>query len=291
MGCSSRSQTVIGYIDLIEHKFPQRSYKRELNAALHLSLCFHLIDRAHDRSSRKRDLSEQIFRYAVWNKGEKIIGLIEEALAKATVKTGFKDLRSSHSMPLTRDTFNSVIETTASKSPADETDIDRSALEFPTGPYTFELMFYEQERRCLRVFSLIYGISAHKGALDQWRIETSTASALWGRLAQQYYGIDVEQCEFALIDPLLSQSQGQDRVWALADLDRLIGAPGVAEKVLGVQDALREELVIWLGDTFAKTEEEQARLIDEEIAKMAVEALDQMPTPKIQILTPDNVLR
>ncbi len=278
------AETVIGYIDLIENKIPQRSYRRELNAALHLSLCFHKIDHAHDRSSQKRALSEQIFRYALWNKGEKIISLIEEAVVKAS----FKDLRSSRSMPLTRDTFNNVIESVASKSPADENDINRRALELPADPYAFELIVYEQERRRLRVFSLIYGIGAHKRALDQWRIEASNTSALWGRLAQQYYGVDIDHYDFALIDPLLSESQCEKGIWALSDLDRLIDTPGIAEKVMDVQKALREELIIWLGDTFAKTEAEQARLIDEEIAKIAVEALDLMPTPKIQILTPDN---
>nr|WP_278434185.1 hypothetical protein [Brucella anthropi] len=278
------AETVIGYIDLIENKIPQRSYQRELNAALHLSLCFHMIDRAHDRSSQKRALSEQIFRYALWNKGEKIISLIEEAVVKAS----FKDLRSSHSMPLTRDTFNSVIESVASKSPADENDINRRAMELPADPYAFELIVYEQERRRLRVFSLIYGISAHKRALDQWRIEASNTSALWGRLAQQYYGVDIDHYEFALIDPLLSESQCEKGIWALSDLDRLISAPGIAEKVMDVQKALHEELIIWLGNTFAETEAEQARLIDEKIAKIAVEALDQMPTPKIQTLTPNN---
>ncbi|MBB4096115.1 hypothetical protein [Brucella pecoris] len=284
------AETVIGYIDLIEHKIPHRSYTRELNAALHLSLCFHLIDRAHDRSSQKRALSEQICRWALWNKGEKIIGLMEEAVAKAAVKVQ-RDFRSSRSMPLTRDTFSNVIESVASKSLVDENDIDRSASELPAGPYTFELMFYEQERTRLRVFSLIYGVSAHKRALDQWRIEASTASALWGRLAQQYYGIDIDHYEFVLIDPLLSESQPEEGVWALSDLDGLLGIPEIAEKVLGVQEALREELIIWLGDTFAKTVEEQARLIGEEIAKMAVEALDSKSGPEIQILTPDNVLR
>ncbi|MBQ0709629.1 MULTISPECIES: hypothetical protein [Brucella/Ochrobactrum group] len=278
------AETVIGYIDLIENKIPQRSYTRELNAALHLSLCFHMIDRAHDRSSQKRALSEQICRWALWNKGEKIISLIEEAVVKAS----FKDLRSSHSMPLTRDTFNNVIESVASKSPADENDTNRRALELPADPYAFELIVYEQERRRLRVFSLIYGISAHKRALDQWRIEASNTSALWGRLAQQYYGVDIDHYEFALIDPLLSESQRDAGIWALSDLDRLIGAPGIAEKIMDVQKALREELIIWLGDTFAETEAEQALLIDEKIAKIAVEALDQMPVPKVQILTPDS---
>ncbi len=92
----------------------------------------------------------------------KIIGLIEEAVAKAAVKVQ-RDFRSSRSMPLTRDTFNDVIESVTSKSLADENDTDRSASELPTDPYTFELVSYEQERKCLRVLSLIYGISGHKG--------------------------------------------------------------------------------------------------------------------------------
>ncbi|KAB2784134.1 hypothetical protein F9K97_18835 [Brucella anthropi] len=285
------AETVVGYIDLIEHKIPQRSYTRELNAALHLSLCFHLIDRAHDRASQKRALSEWICRWAIWNKGEKIIGLIEEAVAKATVKAGFKDLRSSHSMPLTRDTFNNVIETIASKSVVNEIDADRIASKLPAGPYAFDLVLYDQEQKRIRVFSLIYSISAHKEALYRWRSEASNTSALWERLASQYFGIDIEQCEFALIDPLLAESRVEDGIWALADLDRLIGAPGIAEKLLGVQEALREELIIWLGDTFAKTEDEQAQLIDEEIKKIALEALDSVTVPQAPILKPGDATR
>ncbi|NKC22404.1 hypothetical protein HED50_09355 [Ochrobactrum oryzae] len=138
------------------------------------------------------------------------------------------------------------------------------------------------------MFSMVYGIYAHKNALCQWRIEASTTAAILARLASQYYDIDIEQCEFALIDPLLNESPREKGIWALADLDRLIGAPGIAGKVLDVQEALREELIIWLGDTFAETEAEQAQLIDEEIAKITVEALDKMSMPRIQILWPDN---
>lgn len=132
---------------------------------------------------------------------------------------------------------------------------------------------------------MVYGISTHKVALDQQRVEASTVAPTLARLAIQYFGIDIDHCEFALIDPLLNESQCEKEIWALADLDRLIGAPGIAEKVMGVQEALREELVIWIGDTFAETEAEQARLIDEEIATIAVEALDRMSLPQDQILT------
>jgi len=278
------AETVIGYIDLIENKIPQRSYTRELNAALHLSWLLHRIDQAHNRDAEKRAVRDILLRWAVWNEGEKILGLIEEASARLRIS----DHRGpSRAMPITRDTLNHVIESVAPKSvPAISIEIAASAL--PEGQYAFDLVHYDAEKKRLLMFSMVYGIYARKNALCQWRIEASTTAAILARLAQQYYDIDIEQCEFALIDPLLDESHVEARIWALSDLDSLIGKDGIAEKILGVQEALREELASWLGDTFAKTETEQARLIDEEIAKIAVEALDQMPTPKIQILTPDN---
>lgn len=280
------AETVVGYIDLIENKIPQRSYTRELNAALHLSWLFHQIDQAPDRASQKRNLSAQICRWALWNKGEKIIGLIEEALARVKVSD---DKEPRRPMPITRDTFNHVVEAVASKSAPAKPDVETTTSALPTGPYAFDLVHYGAENARLLMLSMVYGISTHKVALDQRRGEASTVATTMARLASQYYGIEIAQCEFALIDPLLSESQRKDGVWALADLDSLVGKGGIAEKVMGVQEALREELVIWLGNTFAKTEAEQARLIDEEIAKIAIEALDRMSLPQVRVLTPDAV--
>ncbi|MEJ5022950.1 hypothetical protein WH297_24930 [Ochrobactrum vermis] len=280
------AETVVGYIDLIENKIPQRSYTRELNAALHLSWLFHQIDQAPDRASQKRTLSAQICRWALWNKGEKIIGLIEEALARVKVSD---DKEPRRSMPITRDTFNHVVEAVASKSAPAKTDVETITSALPTGPYAFDLVHYDAENAQLLMLSMVYGVSTHKVALDQRRVEASTVAPTLARLASQYYGIEIAQCEFALIDPLLSESQRKDGVWALADLDSLVGKVGIAEQVMGVQEALREELVIWLGDTFAKTEAEQARLIDEEIAKIAIEALDRMSLPQVRVLTPGAV--
>ena len=131
----------------------------------------------------------------------------------------------------------------------------------------------------------------HKATLDHWRNEVSAMPSALARLVSQYYGIDIEQYEFALIDPLLNESQCEKGIWALADLDRLLGVPGIAKKALNVQEALREELIIWIGDTFAKTEAEQARLINKEIARIAIEAIESAPLPQAQILTPDNASR
>jgi len=282
------AETVIGYIDLIEHKIPVRSFKQELNAALHLSWLFHRIDQAHDRQSQKLAARDTLLRWAIWNEGEKIFGHIEEASARAKVSG---DVAPARSMPITRDTLNHVTESVASKSAPAKTDIDIAASALPARPYAFDLLDYDAEQKQLRVLSMVYGVSVHKDTLCQWRAAASNTPSMWGGLASQYYGIDIEQYEFALIDPLLDESQTEEGIWALADLDRLIGVPGIAKKALNVQEALREELIIWIGDTFAKTEAEQARLIDKEIAKIAVEAIDSASLPQAKILTPDNASR
>lgn len=282
------AETVVGYIDLIEHKMPVRNFRRELNASLYLSWLFHGIDRADDRQSQKLAARDTLLRWAIWNEGEKLLGLIEEASARAKVSG---DTAPTRSMPITRDTLNHVIESVASKSAPAKTDIEIAASALPARPYAFDLLHYDAKQKQLRVLSMVYGVSVHKDTLCQWRTAASNTPSMWGRLASQYYGIDIEQYEFALIDPLLNESQAEEGIWALADLDRLIGVPGVAKKALNVQEALREELIIWIGDTFAKTEAEQARLINKEIAKIAVEAIDSASLPQVQILMPDHASR
>lgn len=282
------AETVVGYIDLIEHKIPVRSFKQELNASLHLSWLFHRIDRAHDRQSQKLAARDTLLRWAIWNEGEKIFGHIEEASARVKVSG---DTAPARSMPITRDTLNHVTESVASKSAPAKTDIEIAASALPARPYAFDLLDYDAEKKQLRVLSMVYGISVHKDTLCQWRNEVSAMPSALTRLTSQYYGIDIEQYEFALIDPLLDESQTEEGIWALADLDRLLGVPGIAQKALNVQEALREELIIWIGDTFAKTEAEQARLIDEEIARIAIEAIDSRSAPQAQILKPGNASR
>lgn len=283
------AETVIGHINLYEQQTRKRSHWREFNSEFYLRLSFREINSVHDKDGLKRGLSEKIFRCALWNEGEKIISLIEAGMSKERVK-GQEDYCDCCSIPLTRDAFSNVIKSIASNSSKQNQDKGRNALEPPAGPYAFDLAIHQREQRRVSVFSLIYGISARRDALDQWRSEASIMSSLSVRLAQQYYDIDIDHCEFALIDPLLLESQVEEGIWALADLDCLAGRTGVAEKVLNAQKTLRKELIKGLGDIFAETEAEQARLIDEEVAKIAVEALDQMPTSKIQILTPDNVV-
>ncbi len=280
------AETVIGYIDLIEHKMPVRNFKQEFNASLHLSWLFHRIDQAHDRDSQKRAVRDVLLRWAVWNEGEKILGLVEEASARVKISG---DTAPARSMPITRDTLNHMIESVASKSAPVKTDIEIAASALPARPYAFDLLHYDAKQKQLRVLSMVYGVSVHKDTLCQWRTAASNTPFMWGRLASQYYGIDIEQYEFALIDPLLNESQTEEGIWALADLDRLIGVPGIAKKALNVQEALREELIIWIGDTFAKTEAEQARMIDKEIAKIAIEAIDSASLPQAHILTPGAV--
>ncbi|MDT6941801.1 hypothetical protein RI570_16980 [Brucella pseudogrignonensis] len=113
-------------------------------------------------------------------------------------------------MPITRDTLNHVTESVASKSAPAKTDIEIAASALPTKPYAFDLLDYDAEQKQLRLLSMVYGVSVHKDTLCQWRNEVSAMPSALTRLASQYYGIDIEQYEFALIDPLLNESQTEE---------------------------------------------------------------------------------
>lgn len=135
---------------------------------------------------------------------------------------------------------------------------------------------------------MLYGVAAQEGALGRWYRDTTFAAPVWDRLGRQYFGIEDARYEFALIDPLLDDSLVDHNIWALADLDKLIGKPGLADKALDVQEALREEVKIWLGEVLAKTEAEQERLIDEAFVEIALQAFDSLREPNYRILTPPS---
>ncbi|GGA82120.1 hypothetical protein GCM10011385_40430 [Nitratireductor aestuarii] len=279
------AETIIGYIDFVKNKIPLRNFEREANVSSNLALLLHSIDYAQDRASKKRELCDLITRYSLWNEGEKIIGVIEEAMVNGQDTAG-KEIQLSRPQPLTRDTFEHVIDSVATKATLSEIDVPRIRQELPPGPYAFDLLIYEPEQNRLRAIHMLYGVAAQEGALGKWYGEATFGACLWDRLGRQYFGIEDALCEFALIDPLLNDSLVEDGIWALADLDRLIGKPGLADKALNVQEALREEVTLWLGDVFAKSQADQERLIDEAFVEIALQAIDSLHKPNYRILTP-----
>lgn len=153
-------------------------------------------------------------------------------------------------------------------------------------------MHYDAEKKALRLISMVYGIGMHKDALNQWRNEIVTLPSAWARLAQQYYyDIDIEHCEFALIDPLLDDSDDETGVWSIFDLDQLLGKAGIADKVVELQEDLWGDLLVQIGDTFADTQGEQVRLMEQEIIEIALKALDSRSAPQVQVLMPGDMLR
>src|SRR5690554_5381180 len=218
------AETIIGYIDFVKNKFPLRNFEREANVSLNLALLLHSIDCAPDRKSKKRELRDLILPYSLWNEGEKIIGVIEEAMAKEPEAS--KIIQPPRPGLLTRDTFNHVIESIATKATLSQIDVSRIRQELPTGPYAFDLLVYKPEQNRLCCIHMLYGVAVQKGALGRWHGETIFAAPLWDRLGRQYFGIEGARCEFALIDPLLEDSHVEDGIFALADLDRLFGKPG-----------------------------------------------------------------
>ena len=69
------AETVVGYIDLIEHKVPVRNVGRELHASQNLAWLFNSIVHAEDRASQKRAVRDALLRWAIWNEGEKFFAL------------------------------------------------------------------------------------------------------------------------------------------------------------------------------------------------------------------------
>lgn len=283
------AETVVGYIDLIEHKIPVRNVGRELYASQNLAWLFNSIAHAEDRVRQKCAVRDVLLRWAIWNEGEKIFALIEEASARAKVSD---DTAPTRAMPITRDIFNRVVNSVDRKSAPDEAILATATSALPkNAPYAFDLVHYDAEKKALRIISMIYCISMHKDALDQWRKEVATLPSAWARLARQYYDIDIEHCEFALIDPLLDDSDEETGVWSIFDLDQLLGKAGIADKVVALQEGLWGDLLIRIGDTFADTQSEQAQLLEQELMEIALKALDSRSAPQAQILTPGNTSR
>ncbi|KAB2773233.1 hypothetical protein F9L00_24855 [Brucella anthropi] len=281
------AETVVGYIDLIEHKIPVRNVGRELHASQNLAWLFNSIVHAEDRASQKRAVRGVLLRWAIWNEGEKILGLIEEASARAKISG---ELAPTRVMPITRDILNRVVRSADRKSAPSEAILATAISALPNNvPYAFDLVHYDAEKKAVRLISMVYGIGMHKDALNQWRNEIATLPSAWARLAQQYYyDIDIEHCEFALIDPLLDDSDEETGVWSIFDLDQLLGKVGIADKVVELQEALWGDLLIRIGDTFADTQGEQVRLMEQEIMQIALRALDYRSAPQVQILTPGD---
>ena len=284
------AETVVGYIDLIEHKIPVRNVGRELHASQNLAWLFNSIAHAEDRDSQKRAVRDVLLRWAIWNEGEKILALIEEASARSNVSA---DTAPTRAMPITRDILNRVVRSADRKSAPSEAILATAISALPNNvPYAFDLVHYDAEKKALRLISMVYGIGMHKDALNQWRNEIATLPSAWARLAQQYYyDIDIEHCEFALIDPLLDDSDEETGVWSIFDLDQLLGKVGIADKVVELQEALWGDLLIRIGDTFADAQGEQVRLMEQEIIEIALRALDSRSAPQVQVLMPSGMLR
>src|SRR5690606_21250823 len=108
---------------------------------------------ASDRKSKKRELRDLILPYSLWNEGEKIIGVIEEAMVKGQDTAG-KETQLPRPGLLTRDTFNHLVDAVATKATLSQIDVPRIRKELPTGPYAFDLLIYEPEQNRLRAIHM-----------------------------------------------------------------------------------------------------------------------------------------
>lgn len=118
------------------------------------------------------------------------------------------------------------------------------------------------------------------------RLESRTSGALWrpATFGGQYFGIEIDNIEFVMIVPLLSETKVRESIWSLNDLDQLTEIPGSAKQALEIQRRQREMLGLWFGKSLAKGEEQQSRQITSIITRLALDEMDRAKPPRFETL-------
>lgn len=150
---------------------------------------------------------------------------------------------------------------------------------FLSGGFTFELILYDKHLKKLRYVCLAYSLGLNHDAMNAWRAEQAVLSGVLPRLAGEYFGIEVDNGEFVIIDPLLSEHKVRESIWSMNDLDQLTEIPGIAKQALEIQRRQRQMLGLWFGKSLAKDEEVQGRQIMSIITRVALDEMDRGKPP------------
>ncbi|MCI1003061.1 hypothetical protein HWD97_23690 [Ochrobactrum sp. C6C9] len=269
----------VGKLVLFKTPVPVRNCARRIEAAMELIQYYNAVDRAEDRSAMVMHHRDDVLRLAVCYELEKIADLLEEAcLSKQDL---LKDEDHTH---LSRDDLEQLV-----RARAQRTNVNVSQKNnVESVSYACDLLVHDPDARRIRWFHLVAGASYDKGIIGQWKSEITTFATALPRFARQYFDVDIQELECALIDPFLHESRPDDNVWSLGDIDALTGQVGTAEKILQMRSLLRERLRNKIGESFASDEETQRRLIDDALQRSALEANECPNKAALRILTPDG---
>jgi len=98
--------------------------------------------------------------------------------------------------------------------------------------------------------------------LGKWLAEMAAREDVFMRLERQYLGLDIEQVESLLHDPLEEQRCLYSTVSSFCDLDSIVRLSGLAEEIASARPNWRAKVTECIGHLFSPDPHEQDRLID-----------------------------
>lgn len=272
----------VGKFVLFKTPVPVRNCARRIEAAMELMQYYNAVDRAEDRPATVMRCRDDVLRLAVCYELEKIADLLEEACLSRQDPFNHDD-----DTDLSREDLEQLVRARALRTTVNVAQ--KNSLE--GGSFACDLLVHDPDARRARWFHLVAGASYDKGIMGQWKSEIATFATALPRLARQYYGVDVQELECALIDPFVDESRPEAGIWALGDIDVLTGQAGTTEKILSMRAQFRETLRNKIGESFASDEETQRRLIDDALQRVAMEANECPNEIALRILKPVTARR
>lgn len=267
------TNNTVGHLVMMPDRLPRRHFGRELSATTELSNFSFGVGKMDDADLEKPELLDRIVRQLIWAEGEKLISLIEDILSPP-----LEQPRQAFSLnpgtPISRTIVDQVVAALSSNQGPDDNQRHLTS-NFLSGGIAFVLILYDQRLKKLRYVYLAYGLGLNPDAMNEWRTEQAVLSGVLPRLGGQYFGIEIDNIEFVMIDPLLSETKVRESIWSLNDLDQLTEIPGSAKQALEIQRRQRQMLGLWLGKSLAKDEEEQDRQIMSIITCVALDEMER----------------
>lgn len=276
------TNNTVGHLVMMPNRLPRRHFGRELSATTELSNFSFGVGKMDDADLEKPELLDRIVRQLIWAEGEKLISLIEDILSPP-----LEQPRQAFSLdpgtPFSRTIVDQVVAALSSNQGPDDNKRHLTS-DFLSGGFTFELILYDKHLKKLRYVCLAYGLGLNHDAMNEWRAEQAVLTGVLSRLAGEYFCIGVDNSEFVIIDPLLSEAKVRESIWSLNDLDQLTEIPGSAKQALEIQRRQREMLGLWFGKSLAKGEEQQSRQITSIITRLALDEMDRAKPPRFETL-------
>lgn len=279
------SQIQVGNISLFSNPVPLRHCQRDLSISMaYFQLC-HSIEIASNVSRAKAIAKDTLLRLAPLYEGEKIIRLLEEALASSSQAT--RKQNTWDKSPISRDEYDQILVYRALQLAAETEECMQPVSVLLTDePYAFDLIHYDEEFQKILWINLAYGIAEQPALLKNWKEQSQSSALKLAQLAAQYYGVEIKHVEIACIDPFLEHSRKDIAIWSLADADQLTGKAGAADKIAIWRSAYRRHQHNMINGSTTFDEQQYLKQLTAELRDIVYLAQQNYSGPSLRVLTP-----